>query len=335
MINYKCIQKAEFLPLQWDKLADNYFQQTKFLLHTEQFNPCKQRYYLCFEKNELVSAAIVYTLQIDFFTFAKLKGPVKMHIAGVPCSVSSQGIFGDEHAMTLLKQHIYKKEKGFVLFLNLKEKPGANTFAYGNTLPTIVLSNRFKNWDDYIASLRSNYRRRLKQINSNNENLRFTKIRCSEFTHEMHQQYLNVYKRSSGKLEKLHFDFFKNLPSEFKLTVCIMNEKVIGWNIVLEDRGMFYFFLGGIDYMQNKNCNTYLRLLTGVVREGIESKAQIIELGQTAEIAKMRMGGTPQPLYMEAHHSLKVLNFVIKICRPMLEYKRMLENTNALKELSS
>lgn len=334
MVKFEYIERAEQLPLQWNELAENYFQQTKFLLYTERFNPCKQRYYLCFENNQLLAAAIVYTLQIDLFTFVRIKSPIKMHIVGVPCSVSSQGIFGDEHSLALLKKHIYKTERGFILFLNLEEKPESNSFASGNTLPTIILRNRFKSWNEYISSFRSSYRRRINQINCQDENLRFVRIPSSEFSLEMYQQYLNVYKRSSGKLEKLNIDFFKNLPLEFKLTVCSMNKKVIGWKIGLEDQGTYYFFLGGIDYSQNKIHNTYLRLLTRIVRDGIENNAQFIELGQTAEIAKMRLGGIPQPLYMEARHSLNVLNYIIKVCSPLLEYKRKFENTNALKEVN-
>lgn len=334
MVKFDFLGRAKQLPLEWNELAVNYFQRKQFLLHTEQFNPCKQRYHLCFKNDKLVATAIIYTLQIDILTFTRLKSPFEMHIVGVPCSVSSRGIFGDEHAVQMLKEYICKIQKGFVLFLNLEKKTKSNSFAFGNTLPTIILKNRFTNWNQYISSFRSSYRRRMKQINTEDENLQFVKIPCSDFTTEMHKQYLNVYKRSSGKLEKLGIDFFRYLPIEFKLTVCRINEKVIGWNIGLEDQDTYYFFLGGIDYSQNRIYNTYLRLLSCIVRDGIEKKAQFIELGQTAEIAKMRMGGIVHPLYMEAHHSLKALNYMIKICSPLLEYKRQLENTNALKEVN-
>ena len=335
MISFKCIQAAEHLPCQWDELTQCYFQQTKFLLHTQKFNPCKQRYYLCYNGEMLVSCAIIYTLQIDIFTFVKVKSPLKMHVVGVPCSVSSSGIFGFKDAVVLLKKHIYQKEKGFVLFLNLVDKPGANTSASGKTLPTIVLTNRFKNWDEYISTFRSSYRRRLIQISNKNGDLHFRKLSCAEFNHEMHQQYIDVYKRSSGKLEKLTLDFFKNLPTEFKLTVCFKKDKIIGWNIGLEDKDVYYFFLGGVDYSQNKIYDTYFQLLTSIVKDGIENKVKTIELGQTAEIPKMRMGGLPQPLYMEAHHNLKGINYLIKICSPWLEYKGVIEKTNALKEVNS
>ncbi|MFB6343283.1 GNAT family N-acetyltransferase [Saccharicrinis sp. FJH62] len=333
MTNFDCIHKAEFLPDQWDVLADNYFQRTKFLWHTERFNPCSQRYFLCYDSDRLVAAAIVYTLHLDLFTFAGIKSPLKMNIVGVPCSVSGSGIFGEKHAVELLKTHIYDTVKGFVLSLNLSEKPLSNKNAAGKTLPSIELVNRFEDWRDYKASLRSGYRRRLVKINQENGDVQFKKLKCPEFNSGMYQQYLNVYNRSHGKLEKLNHDFFKNLPSEFNLTVCMKEGKIIGWNIGLEDNDVYYFFLGGIDYTQNKISNTYLRLLSGIVKDGIENKARLIDLGQTAETAKMRMGGKIKPLYMEAHHSTRFINYLLKVFRPLLEYRKVLEKTKALKEV--
>ncbi len=331
MVEFKRIQDATTLPPEWDELADNYFQQTKFLLHTEKHNPCSQRYYICIENGKMISAAIIYSLRLDILTFANIKSPIKMNIVGIPCSVSSQGIFGEIEGIKALKKHIYEHEKGLVLFFNLEDKPISDSFATGKTLPTIVFTNNYSNRDDYVASLRSNYRRRLKLINKENKDLRFEKKSCSDFTKEMHNQYLSVYKRSSGKLEKLTHAFFQNLPPEFTLTVCLENNITIGWNIALDDQKNYYFFLGGIDYKQNKKNNTYLRLLSSLINDGIEKKAEFIELGQTAEIPKMRMGGKPKTLYMEAHHSNSFFNKLIKICSPLLEYKPKLENTNALK----
>lgn len=332
MMEFKCIHKLSELSEEWDKLADNYFQQTKFLAHAEKYNPCNQRYYVCIENGEIVSAAMVYSLRLDIFTYINIKSPLKMNIVGIPCSVSSQGVFGKHSgAIEALKNHIYEVEKGFVLILNLEEKPSESSNASGITLPTIILSNQYSDWNNYLASLRSNYRRRLKLINQENKELRFEKKPCSAFTEEMHRQYMEVYIRSNGKLEKLGFDFFRNLPAEFILTVCYINESLIGWNIALENNYIYYFFLGGIDYKQNKIYNTYLRLLSQLIRDGIERKAEFIELGQTAEIAKMRMGGKPKSLYMEARHSVGILNKLLKLGSPMLEYKRKLENTNAIK----
>lgn len=335
MMEFRCIKQAFNLPTEWDGLADNYFQQTTFLSHAEKYNPCQQRYYLGMEGDKLVAGAIVYTLRLDILTFIKVKSPLRMHIVGIPCSVSSAGIFGNPEAMEALKKHIYEVEKGFILVLNLEEQPLVGSNASGKTLPTVVVSNHFTDWQDYTASLRSSYRRRLNHINQPIEGLRFEKKPCSEFTQTMYLQYLEVYKRSNGKLEKLSCDFFRHLPDDFKLTICLKNEQVIGWNIGLSNKNTHYFFLGGIDYKLNNTCKTYLRLLSNMIRDGIENQTPLIELGQTAEIPKMRMGGKPMPRYMEAHHSNDIFNKLIKAAEKMLEYKIKHEKSHPLKEVNT
>ncbi len=331
-MKFNLYSKVAQLPNDWDVLAENYFQKRKFLNHTEIFNPCQQKYYLCTENEKSVAAAIVYSLRLDIFTYLKVKSPVKMNIIGVPCSVSTSGIFGENNAVEALKNYIFQQEKGLTIALNLTQKPVEDTNAYGKTLPTIVFDNKFADWNEYLSSLRSNYRRRLKLINQQNENLHFGKNVCSEFTKEMHRQYLEVYNRSKGKLEKLSFEFFRNLPEEFVLTVCYINNEVSGWNIALKDNNIYYFFLGGINYNQNKTHHTYFRLLTQLLRDGIENKAGIIELGQTAETAKMRMGSKPEKLYMEAHHSSRIVNYLLKKFGSILEYKSRPESTNTFRQ---
>ncbi len=331
MTTFLQIESAAALPESWDNLAEHYFQQRKFLIHAERYNPCDQRYYVCLKEGMVTSAAIVYTLRLDLLTYLRIKSPLKMHLVGIPCSVSSSGIFGERESIEALKKHLIEKEKGLLVFLNLTEKPANQEHATGCTLPTIVLSNKFADWKSYENALRTGYRRRLKQVNAADPTLRLAKMTCSSFTTLLYDQYLEVYQRSDGKLEKLSFDFFRNLPEEFILTACYKNEALIGWNLALEHQETYYFFLGGINYKQNKTNNTYLRLLAQLVRDGIDKHAKIIELGQTAEIAKMRMGGLPETLYMQAHHSNRFFNRLLIFASPLLAYKRNLENTNAFK----
>lgn len=326
------ITDAAALPDQWDNLCLSYFQGREFLLHAQKFNPCRQRYYTYSESEKLQACAVVYTLRLDLLTYLKIKSPLKMHIIGIPCSVSASGIFGESDACNKLKEYIFKNEKGFVLCLNLPQKSENSKSAVGTTLPTILINNLFSNWDNYIKSLRHPYRRRLKAIISKSNKLSIEKLPCNSFTKEMYNLYLEVYKRSKGKLEKLHFDFFSHLPEIFKLTVCYHNEKLIGWNITVNHKKTHYFFLGGVDYTENRKFNTYFLLLSEIVKDAINLKSEIIELGQTAETPKLRLGGIPVTLYMEARHSHKFFNFILHKTAPLLSYKHPFETHNIFRE---
>jgi hypothetical protein len=331
-IEYTLISSASELPASWDEMAQNYFQQREFLSHTEKYNPCKQRYWLAEERGVVKAGAVLYTLRLDLLTFLRLKSPVKMHIAGIPCSVSCPGFIGEQKYIADLQNHIYEHQNGFVLFLNLTSENPTTHNAHGTTLPTLILKNRFAGWDEYLSALRSDYRRRLLQILHEETDITVETNPCSSFTDEMHQQYLSVYHKSKDKLEKLTCDFFRFLPEHFRLTVCKKKEKVIGWNITVFHNKTMCFFLGGLDYSQNKNNSTYLRLLANIVKDGIATGAEIIDLGQTAEIPKMRLGALPEKRYMEARHSSKIFNAILKSVQGMLSYKRQVPQVHVFRE---
>jgi hypothetical protein len=149
----------------------------------------------------------------------------------------------------------------------------------------------------------------------------------------MYRQYLDVLKRSKGKLETLTLDFFQHLPPEFHLTVLHQQDIPAGWFITVHFRGKHYFFLGGIDYAINRKFNTYFNILTEIIREGIEMGASVIDLGQTAEIPKLRTGGKLQEKFMLGTHSNPMFRFLLKAGKHILEYSAKFDDAHVFKEL--
>jgi hypothetical protein len=333
MIVYQQYKTAQELPNNWDELAENYFQKRDFLTYIEKYNPCQQRYYQIIIDDKIAAFASVYTLNLDLLTYLKIKSPIKMKIVGIPVSVSSSGIFGEISAIDILKKHIYNQEKGFILMLNLNEiSNNNNNCASGPTLPSIILHNNFEDFNHYIEELRSDYRRRYYQIFKESHLFSMAKMKNSDFNEMMYNQYVEVYQKSKGKLEKLNLDFFRNLPEEFKLTALSIDNQIIGWNIYLIENDTLYFFLGGINYKLNLVHKSYLRLLYNLIKEGIELKVNKIDLGQTAEIPKMKLGGIPETKYMEAKISNKFLNHILKQFERKLTYNIHLQSFNVFKQ---
>ena len=298
----------------WDNLANSYFQKKELLLHCEKYNQCNQRYYELYDK-ELISGAVVYNLPINILTYAKNSFKVKTNVIGVPASVSSSGVLGDKKVISYVKL----SEKGFTLGLNLREDNPK--FSSGKTLPTVVLENRFKNWKEYLDSLRATYRRRIKKVTSKLDHMNVESTDCSRFNDKMHKLYLNVYNKSESKLEKLTMEFFKNLPGKFLLTTFSMGKDVVGWHILVEDDKKLFFFLGGVDYQYNEEYNIYHNMLIDILKKGIDRKVELIDFGQTAEEAKCRLGGVIEDRSMFAWHTNKILNFLINKFKSRLDYK--------------
>lgn len=326
------ILRAIDLPETWDGLAVEYFQTIEFLDHTEKYNPCKQRYYALFEEGILITGLIMYTIRLDLLTYLSIKSPFRMNIVGIPCSVSSDGIIGSIAHLSALIEHIKGKEKGFLLVLNMNSEPSLDGFVCGRTLPTVVVASRFESWDSYTKSLRADYRRRIKRLSRPFSGIKMKHGGCSSFDEQMYDQYLGVLKRSKGKLETLSLEFFQNLPSSFYLTTYCDQEKLIGWFISMVFSDKHYFFLGGIDYHLNKQHNTYFNILFEVLREGIEKKASLIDLGQTAEIPKIRMGGTIIEKFMLGYHSNWIIRKLLVAGKSLLEYPVVFEKPHVFKE---
>ena len=320
MNTYK-LDNALALPDEWDNLADCYFQRKKFLLHCQNWNPCSQRYYVAYENDKLIAGAVVYTLCLNLFTYYKFKLPITMQITGIPCSVSTAGLLGKPNNTVKLFKYVCSQERGLKLALNIDTPEGAprNMFA-GNTLPVIKFKNNFSSADEYLKSLRADYRRRLDIINRKSSALQFSQSSCSKFNIEMYHQYNMVYEQSNAKLERLDYRFFKYLPNDFKLTIATENGMLAGWFITLNVDSELYFFFGGLNYSMNEELETYHRLLQEIIFQGINSGAQYIDLGQTAEIPKMRLGGECQPKYMIADHS-GIINILLRASKKLLEYK--------------
>ena len=321
------------IPDDWDNLATCYYQQKQFLLHSQNWNRCNQRYYLAYEDNSLVAGAVVYTLKLNLFTFSNFSLPITMQIIGIPCSVSCQGLIGKNQYAYELLDHIYTVEKGLCLALNLENTTGiSRRMIVGKTLPTIIFNKNFSDWKDYLAAIRSDYRHRIGLIEEKSNELKFHSFSCLNFDEEMYYQYLQVFNRSEAKLEQLNSTFFKFLPDDFCLTTVTLKDKLVGWFITLYTNQKLYFFLGGLDYSLNEEYNTYLRFLIEIIKLGIRLNVESIDLGQTAEEPKMRLGGENHKLYLAAFHKNMIVRLFLRSAIKILEYKTKFSVHHVFKE---
>jgi hypothetical protein len=325
------IEDADDIPGAWDILASDYYQKRTFLAHCQQYNPCSQRYYLLSNAGRLHAGGIVYTLKLDLLTYLGIRSPMNMQIVGVPCSVSSSGLVGIGALQGELLRRILCQEKGLVACLNLDTLPENVPSAVGRTWPDIVFANSFHTWEEYSSTLRSPYRRRLLQVQEYATSFTLCTGPCCSFTREMHAMYLQVFNRSQGKLERLETAFFRKLPESFCLTTYAAGGTLRGWTITQRDGDRFSFFLGGQDYRYNPK-KLYLVQLMTVLRQGIASGAKLIDLGQSAEVPKMRLGGIPREKIMLGSHSRPMLRAMLHVGIGLLSYRKHFPETHVFRD---
>ncbi len=326
------IERAADLPDGWDDLAGTFFRSRSFLSHCERHNPCGQRYWLWAPDGRLRAAAIAYDLRLDLLTYQGIKSPLRMTVLGVPCSVAWPGLLGDRSAFPAMLPPLLRQERGLVLGLNTTAPITSSNLAQGDTLPTLVLEHDFDSWQAYLGALRSDYRRRHARIAALFEGVEVETKPCGELCEAGYDLYLGAYQRSEAKLEKLSWGFLHELPPPFELTSFRQRGRLLGWQISCMERDRSTFFMGGVDQQLNERFRTYFNLLFHVVRAGIEAGTPLIDLGQTAEVPKLRTGARLRQRLMFAWHRRGIARRLLGHAAPWLAYDPSLEHPRVFKD---
>ena len=89
--------------------------------------------------------------------------------------------------------------------------------------------------------------------------------------------------------------------------------------------------LCGMDYKE-ETADLYYYMLYNIVDYAIKNNCTKIDFGQTSEETKMKFGATLEKRFFYAHHSNKVLNYLIKKAKGLLEYQYQFPNYHVFKE---
>lgn len=321
----------ENLNFNWDNLADFYFQKKEFLIHLHKNNTCSQRYYELYRGKTLIAGTIVYTLKIDILTFANIPSPLKLQVIGLPVSVATPPIIGDSEEFEYLLSEILKLESGIILGINFMKDYLQDKVLNLRTLPTVILTSVGNSIDSYENSLRHTYRRRMHRIREKFAGVTSFISDCSAFNVRHYALYIEIMKKTKTKLETLSFNAFKNLPVNFRLTSYYIDNKMLCWHIVCKDSNMLFFFFGGMDYSLRDQFQSYYNNLFGILSAAIELNYRRIDFGQTAEIAKTRLGGTLSERRMFLYHRNPIVLGILKLFGNLITYSKINENHQVFK----
>ena len=319
MIEIFTYESIKQVPQEWDLLiGDNIYMTTQFLSFMESVDNCNQRYYTLYKDGKLDTVFMTYERKhYNLGMFTKINLYQDMTFVYVPLSVTRPGIVYNQCLDEALAY--IKKMKGPKIMLNLEDMD-LKGFAKGLTCPKCIFTNRFSSFDDYLNSLRSNYRRRYKQALKKSQDLTLTYLEDNaNFTEEMYDCYLQVYNKSRVKIEKLPIEFFRG--NLFKIFTLSKGDKVVGICQLLENGTELIFEFVGVDYAYNTQYDTYHRMLLEIVRYGIEHGFKTIDFGQTADESKLKLGSEYTFLYAYLHHSNPIKNKINQLLGRFLSYK--------------
>jgi len=325
------IHTPENLNADWDNLADFYFQKKEFLNHLHKYNPCAQRYYELYRDNRFVAGTMVYTLKVDILTFSKIPSPFKLQIIGLPASIATPPMIGDSGEFEFFLSELIKLESGLILGINFMDDYLKDKALNMRTLPTFILNLGCEKIETYENSLRYPYRRRIHKIRDKFFNVSSVTSKCSLFNSEHYSLYLEIMKRTKTKLETLGFNVFRYLPANFELTTYYTDGKMLCWHIVCKDTDVMFFFFGGMNYLLRDQFQSYNNNLYGIISAALDQKYYIIDFGQTAEIAKARLGGTISERRMFVYHKNPIIFGLLKLLRNQMSYSNVNEKHHVFK----
>ncbi len=316
------IEHARELPGEWDDLAaDNYALQKRFLTVLETATEAEKSYHL-FHDGQGRLDSIVFLQRVAKFNltqYTPFNVPVAANLLHVPLSVTRPGMVLGERTRVQVECFV-KSLRGYSLILNW-DKPG--TFAdmvAGTMSPQVSLRLRWKSFDDYLASQRSAYRHRLQKALKKGRELRFRfLVDNREFEDVYHSFYLRLNSTSRIRIEKLDISWFRSDLG--RILICEHDGKPQGFAQAIENgKELVWAFVGHCQH-DNAQRDIYLNLILRLIRHGIENGFEVFEMGQTAEEAKLRLGGTYTHLQALARHSFPLMHLGCRLVMPMLACK--------------
>ena len=217
--------------------------------------------------------------------------------------------------------------------LGVPELSAANLALLANRRPWLIAASEpnasldieWASYDEYLGSLRSHYRYKIRAAARKAERAGVTIETVSlgdGYTEEMHSLYDAVHQRAAVQFEHLTPEFFRGLGQVYgeaaPLVVFRRNGGIIGWVCMLFADGVAYDLFHGIDYRVNDETALYFNQIAAAIRLAIERKASRLSLGQSTEIAKARFGAQAVPLWIGLKHRSRTLTVALRGGRRVL-----------------
>ena len=177
------------------------------------------------------------------------------------------------------------------------------------TPPMHELDAGFPSFDAYCAALTAHYRA---DIRRSERKFRASGLQVLQlqdaaaiariYTPQAHRLYESVVDRASVKLEMLPIEFFQTLVEEFAglvtLTVIADGDRVVAFNWGLLDGRVYHYLFCGIDYAVARDTDLYFNLMYHQLDAALRLRPDRVEMGQTADVFKARLGCRAVPRYV-------------------------------------
>lgn len=198
------------------------------------------------------------------------------------------------------------------------------------SLPAAVLEPAWRDFDALTAAMRSGYRRQVRRTASRAaaQGLVLREAPLAGEVERIVPLYHQVMDRAANQLERLNAAFLQGIAREFgpaaRALLLERTGRVRAAAVVLDTPGACTWLLCGLDHEGGAADGvTYPALLAAVVQRGLADGPRRLELGQTSEESKTRLGARLEPrsfrlrcLHPGLHRAVAALAPILFPARP-------------------
>ncbi|MBL0358059.1 MAG: GNAT family N-acetyltransferase [Chitinophagaceae bacterium] len=225
-------------------------------------------------------------------------------------------------AIELFQQQNQYKPGGIIIkdcpgiFIEQRCQLSGYHFFNGDVTMEISRKEPWLSFDDYLKSLKKDYRQRAKKIIQRFENIETKELNAAGIKEQaaaIDRLYWNVVNKQTVKLGTINNAYFyelkKDLQQNFEFHALYLDGIMVGfYTFIFYQHTMETHFIG-LDYEVNKTSNLYFNILFAGIRTMIGKKFDLLELGRTGREAKGNAGAQPRQVF----NYIKVNNLVVKI----------------------
>ena len=183
------------------------------------------------------------------------------------------------------------------------------SYACSQSVLTWTLNSEWTTFDDYYATRSKRTRANMRKYSGQLEAAGMTveQRQGAEgvpelFTDDVYRLYENVLDRAAFRFEKVPLSFFQELarefPEESRFAFIRQADSVVGFTCGLGTGQHHALLYCGIDYERNEEAAIYFNTLYRGLAAAIDTGVQTINVGQSADEFKRRLGCTSAPLFI-------------------------------------
>jgi predicted N-acyltransferase len=179
------------------------------------------------------------------------------------------------------------------------------------TPPMFHFNPQFPDLAGYTEALTAHYRRLVRLSTRKLEASGLTTSCLTDpaaileaYTPRVHDLYVAVAKKSNIRLELHGIEFFRalvrHLPEAVSLIALSRQGEILAFMWGLTYESVYHSLFCGVDYGRNEQYDLYFNLEYATIDFAMRQRVADIQLGQTADVFKSRLGCYTQPRYVYA-----------------------------------